>query len=275
MHFPEELAIKSFGSGYGGNALLGKKCHALRIASYQARRRLARRAHADRRPPEPAGRDALHRRGLPVACGKTNLAMLIPPEGRCRAGRCSRSATTSAGCSPGRMAACMRSTRSRLLRRGAGHQPEDQQERLRHDPARHDLHQRRADRRQRALVGRPRTAARPSSTGRAARTIRRTARPRIRIRASPSAPPVPELSPEAENPQGVPLSPSSSAAAAANRWCRWCTKRATGAHGVLVGASMASETTAAATGAVGVVRRDPMAMKPFCGYNFGDYFATG
>ena len=277
MHFPEELTIKSFGSGYGGNALLGKKCHALRIASLPgAQRRLAGRAHADRRHRESAGRNALHRRGVPDRLRQDQPGHADPAGGLSR-GRLEglddrRRHLLDA---PGRRRppVCDQSG-SRLLRRGAGHQS-----------------------------ARPiRTRWRCSSTTRSSPTSALTAdnqpwwegiddgaaghrlagptlrhgqaaRPRIRIRASPSsARQCPSYSPMAEDPAGradraivfggrreslVPL------VFEARDWT----------HGVLVGAAMGSETTAAATGAVGVMRRDPMAMKPFCGYNFADYFA--
>ena len=117
----------------------------------------------------------------------------------------------------------------RLLRRGAGHQPEDQSQRLRDDPPRHPVHQRRADRGQPALVGRPAAAASRCSTGRDARTIRRNgpaAHPNSRFTVSAQR--NPELLAARRGCRAACRSPPSYSAAGAARWRRWCTRRATG-----------------------------------------------
>ena len=266
MHFPEELSIESFGSGYGGNALLGKKCHALRIASWQARTEGWLAEHMlIVGLAESAGRDALRRLRLPLRLRQDQPRDADPA--RLAAGlegvhgrRRHRLAAPGAG-----RAAVGDQSRVRLLRRGARHQPGDQSQRLRDDPARHDLHQRRADCGQPALVGR--TRERQAGARLAGSPVRPGAadRRRIRTRASRSRRSSnPSYSPHAEDPRGVPISALvfggrrrelAPLVYEARDW----------QHGVLVGASVASETTAAATGQVGVVRRDPMAMKPFCG----------
>ena len=286
VHFPEDNTIWSVNSGYGGNVLLGKKCFALRIASYLGRKEGWMAEHMLILGVEyPNGEVKYISAAFPSACGKTNLAMLIPPEvyakqgykvwcvgddiAWLRVGQDGRlwavnpengffgvAPGTNEKSNPNALHTCMKDTiftnvchnldDNTIWWEGLDNNPPANAKNWRNEPWDYRTY----DKNNKVQTA----GAHPNS------------------RFTAKAINCPCLSKEFNNPAGVPISAivfggrRAKTAPLVYQSTSW-------QNGTFVGSIMASETTAAAAGAVGVVRRDPMAMRPFTGYDMGDYFA--